>query len=83
MQFAELKNRLLTTRDLRQNRLDDIIRVTDNTLLQLALNIPGEQKCPPGVDCLMQWANEQLRASFNIFFSFMRRRILLGHGRST
>jgi len=64
MQFAELKNRLLTTRDLRQNRLDDIIRVTDNTLLQLALNIPGEQKCPPGVGCLMQWANEQLRASF-------------------
>lgn len=64
MQFAELKNNLLTTRDLRQCRLDEIIRVTDNTLLQVSLNIPGEQKCPPGIERLTQWADIQLRTTF-------------------
>lgn len=64
MPFAELKNNLLKARTSRQDCVDEIMRVTDQTLVQLALNIPGEQKCPPGIDRLICWADEQLCAIF-------------------
>ncbi len=64
MLSAKLRNNLLTTRDLRQLRLDEILRVTENTVIQLALNIPGERKCPPGAERLMLWGDEQIRDIF-------------------
>lgn len=64
MPFAELRSKLLATRELRQKKLDESLGSTDQTLIQLALNIPGAQKCPPGSERLAAWAENRLRAEF-------------------
>ncbi|PLY04957.1 MAG: citrate lyase holo-[acyl-carrier protein] synthase [Desulfuromonas sp.] len=64
MPYAALKSELLAARDARQERLDALVRGTDNTLIQLALNIPGKRKSPPRSRELLYWGEEQLEAAF-------------------
>lgn len=64
MPYAELRSKLLEARDLRQGKIDEALAANGTTLLQSALNIPGEQKCPPGAESLIKWADEQLNEAF-------------------
>lgn len=65
MRFDELQIELLKARDLRQKRLDEVLGLTDNTLIQMSLNVPGANKCPARGEPLLLWGDEQLRGMFS------------------
>ncbi|OEU76211.1 MAG: holo-ACP synthase CitX [Desulfuromonadales bacterium C00003068] len=52
---AELKSDLLAARDLRQLDLNSFINTEHNTVIMMALNIPGPDKLPAGGEALMAW----------------------------
>ncbi len=62
MPFAKLRSELLAARDRRQHLVRrHLAAVSGGSLLQLALNIPGADKCPPGAVALFDWAELQLQ----------------------
>ncbi len=60
MRYAGLRNNLLSARDRRQRLLDLALAGASGALLTLALNIPGEDKDPPGATGLFAWAEDRL-----------------------
>jgi holo-ACP synthase len=60
MRYAKLRSELLAARELRQQELERALAKTGQTLVSLALNLPGPQKCPPGSGALAAWAEERL-----------------------
>lgn len=60
MQYAALRNSLLTARDRRQTLLEQAFAVGYPTTVALALNIPGQDKSPPGGAVLFEWGQDRL-----------------------
>lgn len=67
MQYEELKNRILLDRERRDEKLYKLLAsLTDGSVIQLSLNIPGPDKCPPGCRGLFVWGQEQLAGSLSV-----------------
>lgn len=56
MSYAESRNRILAARDRRQELLENYLEAGYPATLFLSLNIPGEEKEPPGAGPLFSWA---------------------------
>jgi len=62
MPYAELRTELLAARSRRQERLQQYFPEDSSSLLQLTLNIPGDEKCPNGTMDLYRWAERQVES---------------------
>jgi len=60
MRYAKLRSELLAARERRQRELERALAEIGQTLVSLALNLSGPQKCPPGSRALATWAEERL-----------------------
>jgi len=62
MPYAELRTEILAARSRRQEKLQQYFPEDSSSLLQLTLNIPGDEKCPKGTMELYHWAERQLES---------------------
>jgi holo-ACP synthase CitX len=60
MLSAGLRNRILAARDARQELLSRASRQGGSAVVFLSLNLPGEDKSPPGMWGLFRWAGSTL-----------------------
>jgi len=67
MQYAELKNSILLDRERRDEKLHKLLAsLTEGSVIQLSLNIPGPDKCLPGCRGLFAWGQDQLAGSLSV-----------------
>lgn len=64
MSFAKLRSSILAARDERQELFERYLATGWSATIFLSLNIPGENKNPPGVETLFTWTLERLRDEF-------------------
>ena len=60
MPYEKLRVELLQVRELREQRRQQASQCMAQTLIQLSLNIPGADKCPPGAEQLFGWGLRQV-----------------------
>lgn len=64
MQCTALRNDILAARDRRQAELTATLERQSVTTIQLALNLPGAVKNPPGAESLFSWGERRLYTEF-------------------
>ncbi len=67
MLYAELKHSILLARERRDEKLHQLLTsLTAGSVIQLSLNIPGPDKCPPGYQGLFRWGQQQLETAIKL-----------------